>query len=114
LGQRDRKERKLYTDDWALGEADDEIEGPQSFDLDEKLRSPRFGMEGLIREMSGSTFNLAYIQEHGFTEPILFKEPTALGIRVPAPNFSVSDVKTLVGKLVGEDMKHFNILGLND
>lgn len=42
-------------------------------------------------------FNLAYIQQHGFTTPLIFKDRTGLGIRVPGPNFSVSDVKTCVG-----------------
>lgn len=51
--QRDRKERKHYIDDWALGDPDDEIEGPQSFDLDEKLRSPRFD-KNLVKEMIGT------------------------------------------------------------
>lgn len=36
-----------------MGDADDEIEGPQSFDLEEKLRSPRFE-KNLVKEMIGA------------------------------------------------------------
>jgi len=50
--QRDRKERKFYTDDF-LGDADDEIEGPQSFDLEEKLETIRFDVP-LIKELKGT------------------------------------------------------------
>lgn len=53
LFQRDRKERKVYTDFWALGDADDDIEGPQSFDLEEKLNSPKFN-KNMVLDMQGS------------------------------------------------------------
>lgn len=48
--QRDRKERKLYSDDWALG--DDEIEGRRSFSLQDKLESDRFS-QCFAKEMQG-------------------------------------------------------------
>lgn len=38
--QRERKERKLYSDDWALG--DEEIEGHHTFDLEQKIKSNEF------------------------------------------------------------------------
>ncbi len=53
LIQRDRKERKFYTDD-ILGDADDEIEGPQSFDLEEKLASTRYTNKPLVKELKGT------------------------------------------------------------
>jgi F-box/leucine-rich repeat protein 10/11 len=49
--QRDRKERKHYTDDWALG--DEEIEGRRSFRLDDKMESDRFP-QCFVKEMVGS------------------------------------------------------------
>lgn len=49
--QRDRKERKHYTDDWALG--DEEIEGRRSFRLDDKMESDRFP-QCFVKEMIGS------------------------------------------------------------
>lgn len=51
LFQRDRKERKLYTDDWALG--DEDIEGRRSFSLQEKLESTKFP-QCFAKEMQGS------------------------------------------------------------
>lgn len=38
--QRERKERKLYSDDWALG--DEEIEGHHTFDLEQKIKTDKF------------------------------------------------------------------------
>jgi hypothetical protein len=48
--QRDRKQRKQYSDDWAFG--DEEIEGQHAFDLEEKLTSQRFE-QGFVKEMLG-------------------------------------------------------------
>jgi len=56
---RDRKERKHYTDDWALG--DEEIEGRRSFRLEDKMESDRFP-QCFVKEMIGPDFNLAYLQ----------------------------------------------------
>nr|CAD7413287.1 unnamed protein product [Timema poppensis] len=47
---RDRKERKHYIDDWALG--DEEIEGRRSFHLDEKIETDRFP-QCFVKEMQG-------------------------------------------------------------
>lgn len=43
-------------------------------------------------------FNLAYIQQYGFSEPMVFHDKEGLGIKVPGPNFHVGDVRTCVGK----------------
>ncbi|KAL1123648.1 hypothetical protein AAG570_002724 [Ranatra chinensis] len=91
---RDRKERKLYTDDWAIG--DDELEGKRSFNLQEKLESDNFN-QCYVREMQGSDFTVGYLQRHGFNTPLLFKEKTGLGLHVPSQNFSINDVRTCVG-----------------
>ncbi|XP_039298773.1 jmjC domain-containing histone demethylation protein 1 isoform X1 [Nilaparvata lugens] len=91
---RDRKDRKLYSDDWALG--DEDIEGRNTFNLQEKLETDRF-TQCFVKEMQGSDFNVAYLQRHGFNTPLLFRERTGLGIQVPSPNFTVNDVRTCVG-----------------
>ncbi|XP_067014972.2 jmjC domain-containing histone demethylation protein 1 [Anabrus simplex] len=91
---RDRKERKHYTDDWALG--DEEIEGRRSFRLEDKIESDRFP-QCFVKEMQGADFNLAYLQRNGFNVPLLFREKTGLGLRVPSQNFSVNDVRMCVG-----------------
>lgn len=51
LLQRDRKERKLYLDDWTFG--DEDIEGRRSFNLQEKLESTKFP-QCFAKEMLGS------------------------------------------------------------
>jgi hypothetical protein len=45
-----------------------------------------------------SDFNLAYLQRHGFSTPLLFRDKVGLGLRVPSPNFSVNDVRMCVGE----------------
>lgn len=77
LFQRERKQKKLYSEDWALG--DDEIEGRRSFNLQEKLENPLFATHNIVREMHGSELTVAYFQKHGFNTPLLFKEKSGLG-----------------------------------
>nr|XP_018914262.1 PREDICTED: jmjC domain-containing histone demethylation protein 1 isoform X1 [Bemisia tabaci] len=91
---RDRKEKKLYTDDWALG--DDDIEGRRSFSIQEKLETDRYS-QNFVKEMQGADFNLAYLQRHGFNTPLLFKEKAGLHLQVPSSTFTVKDVRTCVG-----------------
>lgn len=90
---RDRKP-KLYTDDWAI--ADEEIEGGRLFQLDDKLESERYD-QNFVKEISGKEFNVQYLQRHGFSTPLLFKEKSGLGIVVPSKNFTINDVRTCVG-----------------
>ncbi|XP_034942287.1 jmjC domain-containing histone demethylation protein 1 [Chelonus insularis] len=90
--------RKLYTDDFTYG--DEEIEGKRTFQLDEKIECARYDLKnfaGLFREMTGPELNLAYLQKHGLTIPLLFRDSVGLGLRVPSSNFSVNDVRTCVG-----------------
>lgn len=77
--QRERKQRKLYSDEWALG--DDEAEGGRGFSLADKLESPRFEHSGAVLEMHGTDLTISYLQKNGFTTPLLFKEKTGLGLR---------------------------------
>uniref|UniRef100_A0A665XGB8 [histone H3]-dimethyl-L-lysine(36) demethylase n=1 Tax=Echeneis naucrates TaxID=173247 RepID=A0A665XGB8_ECHNA len=85
--------RRRYQDD---GISDDEIEGKRMFDLDEKLQCDRFGSD-LIKHMEGKDFTFEYIQREGLRDPIIFKTADGLGIQMPDPDFSVSDVKLFVG-----------------
>ncbi|XP_013394792.1 lysine-specific demethylase 2B [Lingula anatina] len=87
-------ERKKYTDESI---SDDELEGKRTFDLEDKLTSSKYDNTKFIKEMKGDEISLKYIQEHGLTEPILVKEKTGLGMRLPSNNFQVSDVKQCVG-----------------
>ncbi|XP_056129478.1 lysine-specific demethylase 2A isoform X2 [Lampris incognitus] len=47
--------------------------------------------------MEGKDFTFEYIQREGLREPIIFDKADGLGIEMPDPDFSVSDVKLFVG-----------------
>uniref|UniRef100_A0A671MSP6 [histone H3]-dimethyl-L-lysine(36) demethylase n=1 Tax=Sinocyclocheilus anshuiensis TaxID=1608454 RepID=A0A671MSP6_9TELE len=85
--------RRRYQDDSI---SDDEIEGKRSFDVDEKLQSDRYNSD-LVKIMDGKDFTFEYIQREGLRDPIIFKKADGLGIKMPDPDFSVSDVKLFVG-----------------
>ncbi|KAM6952260.1 lysine-specific demethylase 2A isoform 1-T1 [Lycodopsis pacificus] len=85
--------RRRYQDD---GISDDEIEGKRMFDLDEKLQCVRFKSD-LVKHMEGKDFTFEYIQREGLRDPIIFDRTDGLGIQMPDPDFSVSDVKLFVG-----------------
>ncbi|CAN2390205.1 histone demethylase activity (H3-K36 specific), partial [Pristimantis euphronides] len=113
--------RRKYEDD---GISDEEIEGKRTFDLEEKLRSPKYNsnfiiyMEGkgqsqdrallcfpyslphrlfIIFLLRFSDFNMQYIQECGLRDPLIFPSSEGLGIRMPDHTFTVNDVKLFVG-----------------
>ncbi|KAL1374125.1 hypothetical protein pipiens_004994 [Culex pipiens pipiens] len=92
---RERKQRKLYSEEWALG--DDDYEGARGFSVAEKLESARFAQSGMVREMKGSDLTVGFLQQYGFNIPLLFKEKTGLGLQVPSPNFRINDVRMCVG-----------------
>ncbi|XP_058446304.1 jmjC domain-containing histone demethylation protein 1 isoform X1 [Malaya genurostris] len=92
---RERKQRKLYSEEWALG--DDDYEGARGFSVAEKLESARFAQSGMVREMKGSDLTVGFLQQYGFNIPLLFKEKTGLGLQVPSTNFTINDVRMCVG-----------------
>ncbi|XP_037948315.1 jmjC domain-containing histone demethylation protein 1 isoform X2 [Teleopsis dalmanni] len=93
---RERKQRKLYLEEWAIG--DDDMEGARGFSVAEKLESSKFAQSGMVREMRGCDLNVAFLQQHGFNVPLLFREKTGLGLRMPDANeFTVNDVRLCVG-----------------
>ena len=94
FSQRERKQRKLYVEEWSL--ADDEFEG-RGFSVSEKLESTKFSTLGMVREMKGSDISVAFFQQYGFNIPLLFKEKTGLGLQVPSHNFTINDVRMCVG-----------------
>ncbi|XP_051983252.1 lysine-specific demethylase 2A-like isoform X1 [Xyrauchen texanus] len=85
--------RRRYQDD---GISDDEIEGKRTFDLEEKLHSSRFNSDR-VKRMEGKDFTFEYIQRGGLRDPIIFERPDGLGMKMPDQDFSVNDVKSLVG-----------------
>ncbi|KAK9745105.1 PHD-finger [Popillia japonica] len=93
--RRERKQKKLYSEDWALN--DDDIEGRRTFSIQQKLEDPAFASHNMVKEMHGTELNVAYFQRNGFNTPLLFKEKTGLGLRVPTSNFTINDVRMCVG-----------------
>ncbi|KAM6953365.1 lysine-specific demethylase 2A [Aplochiton taeniatus] len=85
--------RRRYQDD---GISDDEIEGKRTFNLEEKLQSQRFN-SNLVKHMEGKDFTFEYIQREGIRDPLVFEKSDGLGLEMPDPDFSVSDVKLFVG-----------------
>ncbi|XP_033123248.1 lysine-specific demethylase 2B-like [Anneissia japonica] len=72
------------------------IEGHRTFDLEDKITCRHFGNK-MVKRMKGEDFTYKYIQEHGFTQPMLFHQHDGLGLVVPGKEFSVNDVKICVG-----------------
>uniref|UniRef100_A0A673MXR8 [histone H3]-dimethyl-L-lysine(36) demethylase n=1 Tax=Sinocyclocheilus rhinocerous TaxID=307959 RepID=A0A673MXR8_9TELE len=85
--------RRRYQDD---GLSDEEIDGKRTFDLEEKLHNKRFSSDR-VKRMEGKDLTYEYIQKCGLRDPIIFERPDGLGIKMPDPDFSVNDVKSLVG-----------------
>ncbi|XP_070573152.1 LOW QUALITY PROTEIN: lysine-specific demethylase 2B-like [Ptychodera flava] len=87
------KERKRYDEGQ---DQDDEIEGKRTFSVEEKLFSDKF-TEDFVIKIAGEELGLKYIQKNGFKTPMVVKEKTGLGMRVPNKDFNVNDVKQYVG-----------------
>lgn len=48
--------------------------------------------------MKGHQLDLEYIENNGFSNPILIKDPAGLDLKVPPSHFTVDDVELAVGK----------------
>uniref|UniRef100_W5N9M6 Lysine-specific demethylase PHF2 n=1 Tax=Lepisosteus oculatus TaxID=7918 RepID=W5N9M6_LEPOC len=63
-----------------------------------ELRSRTFpSSDDVLTKLSGSQLTVEYLEENGFTEPILVPKKDGLGMSVPPPTFYVSDVENYVG-----------------
>lgn len=51
----------------------------------------------IIVKMHGSQLTQRYLEKHGFEVPIMVPKLDDLGLRLPAPTFSVMDVERYVG-----------------
>lgn len=78
---------------------DDKGEGGRTYNLKDKIRSPRFEQLRDLQVLPGENVSLKLIQRNGFEKPILVETPAGLDLRVPPKSFIVRDV----GKLVGQD-----------
>ncbi|XP_051873924.1 lysine-specific demethylase phf2 isoform X1 [Pristis pectinata] len=63
-----------------------------------ELRSRTFpSAEEVIQRLTGTQLSLGYLEENGFTGPILVAKKDGLGLSLPPLTFSVSDLENYVG-----------------
>ena len=48
--------------------------------------------------LHGSQLSTQYFEKHGFSRPVMIKKKDGLGLKVPSPDFQVSDVEKYVGE----------------
>lgn len=67
----------------------------------QQLRKRKCGdASEVVLPLSGDQFTIEYLQEHGFSKPVLVECKDGLGIVVPHSSFTVADVEKHVGEYV--------------
>ena len=56
----------------------------------------------VVIHLKGSEVTISYFERHGFKLPIMVDDKDGLGLRVPPPDFKISDVERYVGELGGD------------
>uniref|UniRef100_A0A8D0FCQ5 Uncharacterized protein n=1 Tax=Strix occidentalis caurina TaxID=311401 RepID=A0A8D0FCQ5_STROC len=74
----------------------EEIVSIRSFNLEEKLKSKMYHGD-FVHAMDGKDFTFEYVQREALRVPLIFRNKDGLGIKMPDPDFTVRDVKLLVG-----------------
>nr|XP_057907996.1 lysine-specific demethylase 2B isoform X1 [Doryrhamphus excisus] len=87
--------RRMYDENEDLSDVE-EIVNIRGFSVEEKLASDRYGAD-FVCVMEGKDFTYEYVQREALRVPLIFKEKQGLGIRMPDPEFTVSEIKGLVG-----------------
>lgn len=67
----------------------------------------------MVVKVTGSQLTTEYLDENGFTEPILVPKKDGLGLAVPAPTFYVSDVENYVGMYLSREWRNICLLLLS-
>ncbi|KAG8514964.1 Lysine-specific demethylase 2B, partial [Galemys pyrenaicus] len=88
-------DRQRYDENEDLSDVE-EIVSVRGFSLEEKLRSQLYQGD-FVLAMEGKDFNYEYVQKEALRVPLIFREKDGLGIKMPDPDFTVRDVKLLVG-----------------
>uniref|UniRef100_A0A2K6ETD9 [histone H3]-dimethyl-L-lysine(36) demethylase n=1 Tax=Propithecus coquereli TaxID=379532 RepID=A0A2K6ETD9_PROCO len=88
-------DRQGYDENEDLSDVE-EIVSVRGFSLEEKLRSQLYQGD-FVHAMEGKDFNYEYVQREALRVPLIFREKDGLGIKMPDPDFTVRDVKLLVG-----------------
>uniref|UniRef100_A0A3P9IV38 Lysine-specific demethylase 2B n=1 Tax=Oryzias latipes TaxID=8090 RepID=A0A3P9IV38_ORYLA len=87
--------RRMYDENEDFSDVE-EIENVRGFSVEEKLASDRYTAD-FVHLMEGKDFTYEYVQKEALRTPLIFKEKAELGIRMPDPEFTVSEIKGLVG-----------------
>ncbi|XP_031247008.1 lysine-specific demethylase 2B, partial [Mastomys coucha] len=88
-------DRQRYDENEDLSDVE-EIVSVRGFSLEEKLRSHLYQGD-FVHAMEGKDFNYEYVQREALRVPLVFRDKDGLGIKMPDPDFTVRDVKLLVG-----------------
>lgn len=87
--------RRMYDENDDLSDVE-EIANIRGFSVEQKLTSDIY-TSNFVHMMKGKDFTYEYVQREGLRKPLIFKEKDGLGIRMPDPQFTVGEVKGLVG-----------------
>ncbi|XP_042684754.1 lysine-specific demethylase 2B isoform X8 [Centrocercus urophasianus] len=87
--------RRRYDEHEDLSDVE-EIVSVRSFSLEEKLKSKTYRGD-FVHSMDGKDFTFEYVQREALRVPLIFRNKDGLGIKMPDPDFTVRDVKLLVG-----------------
>ncbi|XP_077943968.1 lysine (K)-specific demethylase 2Bb isoform X10 [Gasterosteus aculeatus] len=87
--------RRLYDENEDLSDVE-EITNIRGFSVEEKLVSDSYSAT-FVHFMEGKDFSYEYVQRDALRTPLIFKEKEGLGLRMPDPEFTVSEIKGLVG-----------------
>ncbi|XP_072227422.1 lysine (K)-specific demethylase 2Bb [Leuresthes tenuis] len=87
--------RRMYDENEDLSDVE-EIANIRGFSVEEKLVSDSYCAD-FVQPMEGKDFTYEYVQREALRIPLIFKEKAQLGIRMPDPEFTVSEIKGLVG-----------------
>ncbi|XP_049908967.1 lysine-specific demethylase 2B isoform X3 [Epinephelus moara] len=87
--------RRMYDENEDLSDVE-EIANIRGFSVEEKLVSDSYSAQFVLL-MEGKDFSYEYVQRDALRTPLIFKEKDGLGIRMPDPEITVSEIKGLVG-----------------
>ncbi|XP_072270040.1 lysine-specific demethylase 2B-like, partial [Pyxicephalus adspersus] len=87
--------RTQYAEHEDLSDVEDVV-SVRGFNLEQKVSSNNYRGD-YVQVMEGKDFTYEYVQREALKVPLLFLRKEGLGIRMPDQNFTVRDVKLLVG-----------------
>ncbi|XP_031748498.1 lysine-specific demethylase 2B isoform X3 [Xenopus tropicalis] len=88
-------DRTRYAEHEDLSDVEDMV-SIRGFSLEQKISSNSYRGD-FVRYMEGKEFTYEYVQREALRVPLLFSTKEGLGIKMPGQDFTVRDVKLLVG-----------------